>query len=443
MSSYPRIFISFLILLSSFLKFSNLQEVRSFWVISDPHLDFKYAVGADPDFCQLEIMCCRHFHNNQTRRCQSFGEREPKPLGSYCDTPVATIEAGFQFLIEYSNRMVPKPDFLLLGGDYADHGADLHTEADILDNVRFISEQAMKAAMSISSDFKVFPALGNHDSFPFDQLKLPPNTFVERIASEIWEKLPGMSTTANDTSGTLRHGAFYSKKLRIGIQLIVLNTQWTSGINLWTYVSEKDHAGMLQWFENELEDSKKNGDQVLILGHICPHTDRFRWIPEKAYQFLNILEKYRDIVAGMICGHNHVDRFRVFVDRSTGETPWISMFIGGILTPTPERNVAMRLYYYQPSPFKLLDFTEFYGDIGEANIIGNLKFKKLYSFRETYGVSDLTAQSLFRLHQEFKRNDTLFEKYMLYERAGYKPRQCTDINCRNFYINEILLKNDN
>lgn len=94
------------------------QNVGYFWQISDPHIDVDYKAGSDPDNSNFEIMSCRHFFPNQTRRAGQFGETQTKFI---CDTPERTIDAGFKFVSEYSQRLTPKPDFLIMTGDFAAH----------------------------------------------------------------------------------------------------------------------------------------------------------------------------------------------------------------------------------------------------------------------------------------------------------------------------------
>lgn len=105
-----------------FIYFVIAQNIGYFWQISDPHIDVDYKSGADPDNCNFEIMCCRHFFSNQTRRAGQFGETNTKFI---CDTPERTIDVGFKFINEYSQRLNPKPDFIFLTGDFAAHDSKI------------------------------------------------------------------------------------------------------------------------------------------------------------------------------------------------------------------------------------------------------------------------------------------------------------------------------
>jgi 3',5'-cyclic AMP phosphodiesterase CpdA len=152
--------VTFLLL---FLIHISNCEIGYFWQVSDPHIDYHYKENSDPDNCHNEIMCCRYQFQNQTRKVGKFGEAVVKPKGIYCDTPLITLQKGFEFITDYSNTLNPKPDFMLIAGDYTDHGADLpnlQNEETILRDVKIISDLAETAARKISSSMKVFPSIG-------------------------------------------------------------------------------------------------------------------------------------------------------------------------------------------------------------------------------------------------------------------------------------------
>jgi 3',5'-cyclic AMP phosphodiesterase CpdA len=94
------------------------QNIGYFWQISDPHIDVDYKEGSDPHWCAYEIMCCRHFHANQTSKAGKFGETGASQI---CDAPHSLIAGGFDFIKEHSAKLNPKPDFLFLTGDFAAH----------------------------------------------------------------------------------------------------------------------------------------------------------------------------------------------------------------------------------------------------------------------------------------------------------------------------------
>jgi hypothetical protein len=83
---------------------------------------------------------------------------------------------------------------------------------------------------------------------------------------------------------------------------------------------------MFEWFQKELLDSKNKGEKVIIMGHISPSKDE-RWIGQKLRLITRLFELYKDTILGFFSGHNHEDRFKVYLNNEN--KPITSIFIGG------------------------------------------------------------------------------------------------------------------
>ena len=72
------------------------------------------------------------------------------------------------------------------------------------------------------------------DGFPVDQLKLPPNDYLNQLA-RIWSKHKLTSKSIED----IRRGGYYSETIIPGLRIINLNTQWTNNINFYVSLNSK------------------------------------------------------------------------------------------------------------------------------------------------------------------------------------------------------------
>lgn len=446
-----KILVAFSILIIQCLQFTfsnsiepfNQPNVGYFWQVSDPHIDIHYKIGADPRQCNFETVCCRHFFENQTSRAGPFGSSV-----GYCDTPMSTILAGFQFIHDYSQRMSNRPEFILLAGDNAAHDNELPSQSEDLnlEKVKMISQIAHNISHTLG--MKVFPTIGNHDSYPVDNLRLPPNRYLE-ILSKIWS-IHGLS---EKSLLNVQRGGFYSEKISPGLKLITYNCQWMNNINFWLYVDgNEDHAKQIQWLEEEFEDSNRDNEKIFILGHIGPFDDRWNMLSSKPdwkfQRYMTLLKKYEHLVIGQFHGHNHIDSFRVYVGQQNPEKAIASSFIGGIMTPWTYRNPTIRLYKYDKEKKVLLDYTDFVGDVEKANERGggggNIIFEKSYSFSEEYSeaireVHMLTPQVLLRLVGLLKDNDTLWNRYWKNYSGKYRNSGRCEGDCKRNHLSSLII----
>jgi hypothetical protein len=299
-----------------------------------------------------------------------------------------------------------------------------------LEKVKIISEYAEKARSCCGDTMKVYSTIGNHDSFPVDQLQLPPNKFLNDI-SRIWA-MHGLPAQALED---VRRGGFYTLPIAKGLRLITINTQWTNEINFWLYVnSTMDHAGQMKWMEAQFAKAEADNEKILLLGHIPPKS---RWPADKYEHFYNLIKRYSSRVICQLYGHQHSDNFKLMVDDNG--VAFSSLFVGGVMVAGGGKNSAIRLYKYDKSNFNILDYDEYIANIKDANTNGKLEYKKGYSFTEEFKVPDATVASLQRVHKSFVVDDVNWKKYMYNYRSQYSQRQCSG-QCKKDTLAEMLQK---
>ena len=81
--------------------------------------------------------------------------------------------------------------------------------------------------------------------------------------------------------------------------------------NLYTLLNDRtaEYFDQYTWMEFTLEEAMRNGEKVLIIGHIPPGDPTT--IGSYGDFYVPLVAKYRDVVVGQLFGHIHEDLFQV------------------------------------------------------------------------------------------------------------------------------------
>lgn len=117
----------------------------------------------------------------------------------------------------------------------------------------------------------IFPAIGNHDTFPVDQFNRIPRDashyddfdWLLSGLAEYWA--PFLDSGAIQT---LRSGGYYTQLVKPGFRVIALNTQWGDMLNFYLLLQENQKQQQFDWLIDVLTNSEKSGEKVVIIGHI-------------------------------------------------------------------------------------------------------------------------------------------------------------------------------
>jgi len=141
---------------------------------------------------------------------------------------------------------------------------------------------------------------------------------------------------------SLFSGGFYSLSIRPGFRVIVLNTNYCARLNFWSLYDPKDPADHSKWLIKELLIAEQVGDGVHIVAHIPPDDRECTqaWI----YNFLAVVERFKDTIVAQFYGHTHADEFRVFFSNNNISNPIGYGFIGPSLTTYRDLNPGYRIY---------------------------------------------------------------------------------------------------
>jgi sphingomyelin phosphodiesterase len=137
-------------------------------------------------------------------------------------------------------------------------------------------------------------------------------------------------------------GGYYTLRIRRGFRIIVLNTNFCARLNFWLLYNPIDPANHLKWLAQELLKAEQAGDRVHLLGHIPP--DRRECTQAWVFNFINIVERFKDTIVGQFYGHSHADEFRVLYSNSDSSKPVGYQFVAPSLTTYALFNSAYRTY---------------------------------------------------------------------------------------------------
>ncbi|XP_047921546.2 cyclic GMP-AMP phosphodiesterase SMPDL3A isoform X1 [Anser cygnoides] len=375
------------------------SALGQFWHVSDLHLDPTYHITPD-----------------RTKVCSSSkgaNASNPGPFGDFlCDSPYQLILSAFTFMKDSKQQA----SFMIWTGDSPPHVPVKELSTKLVINIIGNMSSTIR---SFFPDLQVFPALGNHDYWPQDQLPVTTSEVYNAVA-DFWK--PWLT---DEAISTFRRGGFYTQLFESSVgsqplRIISLNTNLYYSPNSVT-VNITDPANQLAWLEGILEASSQKQEKVYIIGHVpvgyLPYARNTTAIREYYNERLvKIFRKYSSVIAGQFFGHTHRDSIMVLLDEE--EKPVNSLFVAPAVTPVKNvwqmesNNPGVRFYQYDLLDYSLLDLWQFYLDLRDANKKNESDWKLEYILTKAYGIEDLKPESLYEMAKQLSvPHSKLFEQY--------------------------------
>ncbi len=229
--------------------------------LSDPHVQLDYAIGASTD-CGKAVCC-------------SSSDPPPKEsskvaglFGDYhCDLPVQT----FKVILQDVKEKHPDVDLIFLTGDYPAH--------DVWRQDREHNLAAAKAIVDAVTEYfpslPVFPAIGNHESFPVNMFPVNDKEEVPKLYDPSWlynsladlyhHWLPNLRQQT-----TLRDSGYYSITIKDKLRIVSINANFCNNFNFWLLLNFNDPHHHLHWLYRQLHKAELGKEKVFIIGHIAP-----------------------------------------------------------------------------------------------------------------------------------------------------------------------------
>ncbi|TKS75413.1 Acid sphingomyelinase-like phosphodiesterase 3a [Collichthys lucidus] len=400
---------------------SSVPGTGRFWHITDLHLDPTYHLAEDP-----------------TKVCYSSKGVPAAHAGLYgdflCDSPYRLIQSAFSHMAPLTRPQ----DFIVWTGDSPPHVPADELSTDIV--IQVISNMTQTIRQHFPN-LTVYPALGNHDYWPQDQMPTSTND-VYRAAAQLWK--PWLQPEA---LLTLSQGGFYSQLVKPGLRVVSLNTILYYGPDKVTS-NMTDPAGQFEWLEKTLEKAAQSLEKVYIIAHVpvgyLPFARNTTAIRESHNERLvAICRDYSHVIVGHFYGHTHRDSIMVLLDKQG--KPVNSLFVSPAVTPIKHvlepysNNPAFRMYLYNSKDYALLDIWQYYLNLTEANEKQRSDWRLEYVMTEAFGLTDLQPQSLLQLGLSFRLPQTkTFDRYFSHYMVSYNSSIVCEGACKVSQVCAVL-----
>ncbi|XP_039444463.1 acid sphingomyelinase-like phosphodiesterase 3a [Culex pipiens pallens] len=202
-----------------------------------------------------------------------------------------------------------------------------------------------------------------------------------------------------------------------------------------------------EWLEDTLEKFSNKKENVYIVGHIPPGSDERHightmpyghtsFTEKNNARYLRLVKKYSSIIQGQFFGHLHSDSFRVVYNDIGKPVSW--MMIAPSISPRrmgESNNPAMRLYKFDTDSGQVLDYTQYYLDLDQANLQEEAVWQPEYNLTTYYyGLAEVSSVALHNLADRFSNaDDTQFAKYYRANSVRYSTQSCEGICLLNHY----------
>ena len=350
--------------------------------LTDIHLDHEYAVGTATD-CGYFICC----------RAGLPGKGEAGAFGDYsCDLSTFALN----HLVNHLQSLDPQPDFIVYTGDNSPHDVWKQNSEMLVNATDFLVDYLSARFPNLM----IYPALGNHESFPANFYYPPFDRNLTTILSRLWKKW--IVRLPDDAAETIELGGYYTLLLREGLRLMAINTDFGYQLNVYTLLNNESSVFRRQreWMNETLYAAEQKGEKVLILGHIPPGI--FTTIESYGEFYVPLIQRYRSVIVGQLFGHTHRDHFEV-----VGNECDLSgvVFISPPVTTFLNVNPSYRIYLMDPSSFEIIDYEQYHINLTEANRLAKMnraqdaKWVKLYEAQQEYGLRDMSPRSWWDLSE--------------------------------------------
>jgi len=350
-----------------------------------------------------------------------------------CDSPFSLVRDSISAAI----AEVPNPEFVLISGDFCYHRD--YTPVKTVAVGYMLSEVANLMREGYPRPTPILPALGNNDFVQDYTIDVEDeSSALLKTASDAFQDLfpPSSSSSSNFNNKivpTFLKGGYYAKNIivpnqnqsgsnQLGLTIIVLNTVIYSVQHQPTQTHILDPYGQFEWLNKQLLSARAEGIRIYIMGHIPPTVGSYRhnqfWHDIYLDRYQEIIYDYNDIVVAQLYGHLHTDEFRVLSKSSSSSSDRLSdlppLLIAPALTPIYDNNPSFRMVKFDRSDFTIIDYETRFIDVRDDTSPQGTppQWKSLPSFRDAYGVPDLSLPSLQKVALEMATVSGVLEIFL-------------------------------
>lgn len=377
-----------------------------YWV-SDIHVDKYYSSGS-PDRCLLGtssgMKCCRKY---------DIAEKRSKPASTwgdyFCDSPELLVRTFMETARNQFFETFP-PSFFLQTGDMVDHH-DLFQNFDSnMDEIEIATNSIRKIVGR-----NAVMAIGNHDTWPVDQLSVPNRDNETRLTRKLysfWSDFFPFAHKSYNSANTFLKGGYYATNISKNITAIVINTLYYDTNNI-LVKGVRDPAGQYAWIRKQLEKAKIENKCIWIIGHIPP--GRAEATREYTQFMWNITITYKNNICAQMFGHTHLDSLVLYDGCLYTDRCPVAMVMPSLLPENHEP--ALRIVGYEESSGKIVDYETFSLNLGNMILGSRPEFRNVWKASLVFG-SDM---NIVRWHSDALRSAKLQDQYWYWHHVGSPP----------------------
>ncbi|KAB0799318.1 hypothetical protein PPYR_04006 [Photinus pyralis] len=378
--------------------------------LTDLHYDPNYEVGSGAN-C-IEPLCC------QSGSIALRSEDQAGYWGDYrgCDLPWHSLVDALDHVTSEHQDL----DLVYFTGDIIDHKIWKVSVEHNKETIRTVYKKLNETFGNV----KVYPVLGNHEPHPVNMFSSHvvehnhwlSTQWVFEVSAEEWLRwLP------KETEETILRGGYYTVLHKPGFRVIALNSNVCYTHNFWLFHEDKDPFGQLQWLVDTLAEAEKNGELVHILSHVSSGdgSSMHNW----GNEFAKIMYRFSHIISAEFNGHSHDDDIVILYTQEETPEPINVAFNGGSLTPWSNLNPNYKVYEVDSNTHHVVDYESWSYNLTEANMDPQTRpqWKKLYSFKESYGVTDISPKEVANLVERMTKDPELTQSYFRFKTRDADP----------------------
>jgi hypothetical protein len=197
----------------------------------------------------------------------------------------------------------------------------------------------------------------------------------------------------------------------------------------------------LQWFHDTLLAAEQAGEKVHVLVHIPSGEGSCNYIWSREYN--RIIERFYRTISAQFTGHTHKDEFNIYYDRKDSVHATGVSWNGGSITPYSHVNPNYAIYYVDNKLFQVNEYESWIFNLTEANLNPGQspRWFKQYSFKEDFGLKDLSPASLDQLVHSMVRDRKRLHQFWTYKVKGGDPtlEKGCDEDCEMSTLCEIVI----
>ena len=320
----------------------------------------------------------------------------------------------------------PDIEYIYLTGDNPAHDLAYQTGAR---NMETITTSA-SIVKEVFPDKKIFPSLGNHDSFPCNSFPTGDDIDVEHLKGDwIYGNLTAVYGEWLDAEAmeTFAKYGYYTMLAADQFRIVAVNSNFCLGYNFWMNHNYVDPFGQLEWLVATLEKAEIAQEQVHLLSHVPPNSECLgAW----GREYGRILDRFRNTLVNHFYGHTHRDEFFIVYDAEFKYDPVSVGFIAPSVTTWKYLNPSYRIYtidgpytqlnrfaFYPYGSMRVIDAQTYVMNVTKANEAGNAtqpEYELLYDARVDLGMASLFPKDYERLVDRLFYDDELWAKFELY-----------------------------